>query len=198
MSTKKRVLAFELSELETVLEVCKYERERYPQNAARVFAILDAIVGLNWKTVDSETRAMWHSRLNRLLARYEWRVTVSPSADKGSRPVYQPSFGSSKRAGEQWERRIVAGLLADLQGPNMTARLARCETCQDFVVGKKVTRRRFCSRQACKQKAYESQPEKKARKLLKMRENYQAQKRRDADLRAKASQARKISKGSVR
>jgi len=134
----------------------------------RVESLLDLLVLLGGVRLGKADKANALARLRAALDRYRFRVQVFPTK-QGIQAVYLSARGAS--TDEQWEYAAVNELLDLLKHEGALARLRRCETCEGWLFALRRSDQKFCS-DACRQYLHDNHPEKKTKRLARLRKNY--------------------------
>jgi hypothetical protein len=154
-----------------------YRIEKYPDviQSKRVERLVELFSELRDDISPSEKLRVT-TRLRNALRRYTWTIQVVSTPEFSVRRVIADPTATSQH--DLWEYGAVSRLLDAVPEPGHRPRIRRCDNCKTWMFAGKRTDQRFCSA-SCKQKAHESDPEKREKKLAHMREAYALGKERD-------------------
>jgi hypothetical protein len=156
---------------EQLAAIFRYIRE-HPEKAQsrRVEEFLELFSNLRDDLGNSE-RVRIVLRLRNLLSAYQWVVQISPTP-QGFSAIHMIADRERLSRDDLWERKAVADLLKLLPYLGKRPRIRRCayDGCKDWFFAAKREDQEFCKRGTCRQNAHDSDPEKRERKKLYMRE----------------------------
>jgi len=125
------------------------------------------------------------------LKSYKWVRKASVNSD-GLMAHYWPA-NESLSDEDVWEYHAVRGLLDLAQTEGGLSRIRRCPECTQWFFALRRTDQKYCGN-VCRQRNYDKDEEKRAKKLKTMQANYAREKERDERARRKAGYAKQPGK----
>ena len=146
--------------------------KEHPDNphSKRIELILDLLSRLGDDGLGKEETASALAGLRKALGVYRWVSQVSLTR-QGLRTILVPADRENLSWADRWEYGAVNDLLSLLRDRNALSRLRRCAdaACKSWIYAN--GRQQFCNRN-CKQHHHETDPEKHAQKLMRMKRLY--------------------------
>jgi len=173
---KNEILPINL-DAEQLAGIFRHVRE-HPEKAQsrRVEEFLELFSSLREDLGDSE-KVRVVIRLRNLLSAYQWVVQISPTP-QGFSAIHMIADRARLSQDDLWEREAIADLLKLVPYLGNRSRLRRCGECGEWFFAAKREDQQWCSGN-CRQRHYDSDPERRAKKKIDMRKHRLKEKKAD-------------------